>query len=1059
MKNKINHLLIVTMFALLHASGYSQSKEVTGAVTDPAKLSIPGVNVLVKGTNRGTSTDFDGRYKIAVSPGETLVFSFVGFVSKELKVGTSNNYDISLDNESSNLNEVVVIGYGTQKKKLTSGAISGIKTENFTDRPISRVDQGMIGQIAGVRVKQTTGLPGQPFSIEIRGAGSITAGNEPLYVVDGFPISTEGTNVNGGFSNGSPLDNMNPNDIASIEVLKDAAASSIYGSRAANGVVLITTKKGKKGKAKFTFNTYGGINKEANRVDMLSAEGWIKRAKTMIDTQWVGSGIAGASASQTNAERIAAYNSVNPTAPLNTTNNRYYTYLYDERWDMPGHPGLDYIDWQDKVFRTGEFSNYQFSASGATDVVNYYVSANYQKNTGYIVGTDYTLFSARANIDVKLSDSFKIGINLAPSYSEKNDPGVEGKDNTLFKALTATPVFESAVNAAGEKYTTRYAWGSSTTNMLNALAKKGKNSMYRNIVSTYADYKFANAFTLKSTINFDNSDNVFESYTPNDVQASIRGAYNTYRRLNIVNENTLNYNKSVGNHSFNVLLGESFSSYKITRSSLASGGLYSSSTIETLPTGSLGSTNAEKNTLLSYFSRFQYDYKEKYMLSASVRSDGSSKFGSDKRWGTFYSLSLGWRVKQESFLQNVDWLTELKLRASTGTNGSNNIGSYSSFSTLGQFNYSVGGAVGIGQGVNSIGNPSLHWEESKSVDFGLDLSILKNRISATFDVYRKTNSDLLLRLPVPAASGFTSYLTNVGAVQNQGWEFELNTVNFKTDNFEWRTSANISHNENKVIALGPDQTKIEISNSFDGGTPFIKLEVGKPMYTIFGLQQNGVITQADLDAAAAETAADPSIPLPTTIGGNKWVLGDPRYIDQNGDKKINSEDRVDLGNPTPKYTWGVTNSFKYKDLDLSVLVQGQNGGTVYGLTGRAIDRTGMGSVENALNVDPAVRGNWKTSFGYQANSDWLYKSDYVSIRSISIGYNLREAVKNIKRIDNMRLYVTGENWFYWNKYKVGFNPEAVNTSGSSNNDFAVPVDYGGAPLAKSIVLGLNINFN
>ncbi|GGF04634.1 TonB-dependent receptor plug domain-containing protein [Flavobacterium limi] len=352
MENKFNLLLIITVFALLQTSGYAQKKEITGIVTDPDKLSLPGVNVLVKGTNRGTSTDFDGRYKIAASSGETLVFSYVGVISKEQKIGESNTYNIFLESESSNLNEVVVIGYGTQKKKLTTGAISGIKTENFTERPISRVDQGLIGQVAGVRVKQTTGLPGQPFSIEIRGAGSITAGNEPLYVIDGFPLSTEGSNAIGGFSSGSPLDNMNPNDIASIEVLKDAAASSIYGSRAANGVVLITTKKGSKGKTKFTFNTYGGINKEVNRVDMLSSEGWIKRAKMMIDSQWVGSGIAGASASQTTAERIATYNAANPSAPLTTSNNRYFTYLYDDRWDIPGHPGLDYIDWQDKVFRT-----------------------------------------------------------------------------------------------------------------------------------------------------------------------------------------------------------------------------------------------------------------------------------------------------------------------------------------------------------------------------------------------------------------------------------------------------------------------------------------------------------------------------------------------------------------------------------------------------------------------------------------------------------------------------------------------------------------------------------
>ncbi|HEU0124924.1 MAG TPA: TonB-dependent receptor plug domain-containing protein, partial [Flavobacterium sp.] len=376
MKNNLNLLLIMILFLFAYSSGFAQEKTVTGTVTDPAKLSIPGVNVIVKGTNRSTSTDFDGKYSISASPGETLIFSFVGFVKKEVKLGAAANYNVSLDAESANLNEVVVIGYGTQKKKLTSGAISGIKTETFTERPISRIDQGLIGQVAGVRVKQTTGLPGQPFSIEIRGAGSITAGNEPLYVIDGFPIYTEGSNSNGGFSNGSPLDNMNPNDVASIEVLKDASAAAIYGSRASNGVVIITTKKGKTGKPKFTFNTYGGVNKEANRVDMLSAEGWIKRAKTMIDSQWVGSGIAGASASQTTAERIAAYNAVNPSTPLTTSNSRYFTYLYDDRWDMPGHPGLDYIDWQDKVFRTGEFSNYQLTASGATEAVNYYVSAN-----------------------------------------------------------------------------------------------------------------------------------------------------------------------------------------------------------------------------------------------------------------------------------------------------------------------------------------------------------------------------------------------------------------------------------------------------------------------------------------------------------------------------------------------------------------------------------------------------------------------------------------------------------------------------------------------------------
>jgi TonB-linked SusC/RagA family outer membrane protein len=1047
MKNKIILLMSIILYTLMCTSGFAQEKNVTGTVNDPSNLPIPGVNVFVKGTKKGVMTDIDGKYGITAAAGETLVFSFLGFKTTEQKIGNASFYSISLESDNATLNEVVVVGYGTQKKKLTTGSLSSIKTDNFVERPISRLDQGMIGQIAGVRVKQTTGLPGQPFSIEIRGAGSISAGNEPLYVVDGFPIHTEGGNSSGGFSNGSPLDNMNPNDIASVEVLKDAAAAAIYGSRASNGVVLITTKRGKTGKATFTFNTYSGISKEAKRVDVLDGEQWVTRAKSFIDDQWVASGIAGATATQTIAERTALYDSKFPATPLVPSNTKYTTYLYDARWDMPGHPGLDYINWQDKIFRTGEFNNYQLSASGATDAVNYYVSASYQKNKGYIIGTDYTLFSARANIDIKLSDNIKVGFNLAPSYSIKDDPGVEGKDNTLNKALGATPVFESTANDAGEKYTVKYAWGSTTTSMLNLLERQGKNSMYRNLISSYLSYKIIDGLTFKGTINFDNSDNATENYTPGNKLTDIRGAYNTYRRQNIVNENTLNYVKSFKEHSFNVLVGQSFSSYQMTRSSLSSGTLYNSFSIETLPTGSTGSTNSEKNTLLSYFGRLQYDYKEKYLMSVSVRRDGSSKFGFQQRWGVFPSLSLGWRVKQEDFMKKVDWLDDLKLRASAGVNGSNNIGNYAAFSTLASYNYTLGGAIALGQGVGSIPNPLLHWEQSKSIDFGVDFSLLRNRISGTFEVYRKENSDLLLQVPVPGASGFTSYLSNVGKVRNQGWEFELNTINVAGKDFQWKTSANISHNENKVLALGPDQQKIEIAASSLSGVPFVKLEVGKPMYTLFTIVQDGVVTQADIDNGG------------TTIGGNKLVLGDPRYVDQNGDKKITADDRVDVGNPTPKFTWGITNTFKYKAFDLNVLVQGQNGGTVYGLIGRSINRTGMSAGENNLDVDPAVRGNWRTSFGYQANTDWLYKSDYVSIRSITLGYDLSKAVKALSRIDKARLYLSAENWFYWDKYKVGFNPEAVNTSAGSDSRFPLPVDYGGAPLAKSLVLGLNINFN
>lgn len=1035
----------LVMYTLLCTVGYAQEKMVTGTVSDPSSLPVPGVNVIVKGTQKGVSTDMDGKYGISVSAGETLVFSYLGFITKELKIGKANSYNVSLEANSGTLNEVVVVGYGTQKKKLMSGSLSSIKTDNFVERPIARVDQGMIGQIAGVRVIQTTGLPGQPFSVNIRGTGSISAGNEPLYVIDGFPLHTEGTSSSGGFSNGSPLDNMNPNDIASIEILKDAAAAAIYGSRASNGVVLITTKRGKAGKPKFTFNTYSGVTKEVKRVDVLTADQWINRAKTMIDTQWLASGIPGASVDQTVDQRRDLYNQYK--TPVLASDQFNTGYMYDPRWDIPGHPGLDYVDWQDRIFRKGDFKNYQLSASGATDAVNYYVSGSYQKTNGYVIGTDYELFSARANFDLKLSESLKVGINMSPSFSVRNDPGVEGKDNTLHKALGATPVFENTANENGDKYTQRYPWGSSTTDMLSRLERTGKNSMFRNLISAYVSYKVINDLTFKSTINFDNSDNTAEGYSPNDVLTSISGSYDTYRRQNLVNENTLTYAKSIKEHNFTLLAGQSFSAYQITRSNLDSNKNYTDYSIETLQNGSLGSTSSSKNTQISYFGRLQYDFKEKYILSASIRRDGSSKFGPDRRWGVFPSLSLAWRVTEENFIKDVNWLSDLKLRASIGKNGSNNIGDYPYQSLLGDYNYTLGGNTSFGKGARSLANSSLHWEQSESIDFGLDFSLLKNRISGTFDYYRKENYDLLMNVPAVASSGFTSYLANIGRVLNQGWEFELSTINVASTDFQWKTSANISHNANKVLALGPDQDKIEISSSFGGGVPFVKLEVGKPMYTIFTIVQDGVVTQADIDNGG------------TTWAGKALVLGDPRYIDQNGDKKITTDDRVDVGNPTPKYTWGVTNSFKYKDFDLNVLLQGQNGGYIYSLLGRGINRTGMGAVENTIDVDPAVRGNWKTNFGYVPNTDWLYKSDYVSIRNITLGYNLTKALKSFSKIDNARFYVSAENWFYWDKYSGGFNPEANNVSGSSDSRFPVPADYGGAPLAKSIVVGLNINFN
>lgn len=1044
MKHFIQKTIFCCLLSIITFSMQAQEKTVSGTVQDENNVPLPGVNILIKGTSQGTQSDFDGNFSIQAEEGDVLIFSYVGTKTIEKTVGAENTYDVVMESDSAELDEVVVVGYGTQKRKLATGSVGSLDAENFVERPITRVDQGLIGQMAGVSVQQTSGMPGNPLSIRIRGTGSISAGNEPLYVIDGFPVETNGVNSNGNFSNGSPLDNINPNDIESIEVLKDAAAAAIYGSRASNGVVIVTTKKGKMGKPRFTLNTYAGISQEARRVDMLNAEEWINRAKTMIDQQWVNSGVPGANASQSINERRDLFNQfqIQEGNEILGPDEFNTSYMYDPRWDIPGYGDLDVVDWQDRIFRTGVFQNYQLSVSGATEDINYYVSGNYQKNEGYIINTDFEQFSARANISANITDNLSMGVNLAPSYSIKNDPGVEGKDNTLHKTIATTPLMESAPNEAGELYTTRYAWGSSNTDPLPRLNRTGKASMFRNLFTAFLNYEVLDGLTLRSTFNFDNTDRTSETYRPNDNLESIRGGFGTYRKQNLVNENTLNYVNSFGNHNFNFLLGHSYNKYYISSSSLSSGNRYTRFGIYTLPDGSTGGTSASRNVMISYFSRLQYNFNEKYLLSLSLRTDGSSKFGPENRWGLFPAISAGWRISEEDFLSNTDWLSELKLRASYGVNGSNNIGAYAWRSNLNSNNYVIGNSSVPGTAVGTIPNPQLSWEESESTNLGLDIGLFKGRINTTFNVYRKENSQLLLQVPAAQSSGFSSYLDNIGRVRNDGVELELTTYNIVNDNFQWKTSLNASHNKNEVLALGPDQDRIEVSSGYSN-IPFVILEVGKPMYQIHTIQQDGVLTEEDVANGAA------------TYGGGDPVVGDPRYVDQNGDGVINADDRVDIGSPFPKINWGITNTFKYKKFDLNILLQGQNGGKVISLLDRAINRTGMSSGENHLDVDPNVQGNWKTNFGYVVNSSWVYDSDYVSLRNITLGYDMSDLFG--ERISGARIYATAENWLYWTKYS-GFNPEATNAPASNDGRFPVPADYGGAPIAKTLIVGLNFNF-
>lgn len=1037
---------------------------VSGKVTSADDgQSLPGTNVLIKGTTTGTVTDAEGNYKIDVPSAESvLIFSSIGYATQEVPVNGRSVIDVSMSLDVKQLSEVVVVGYGTQKKADLTGAVASIQADKIEERPLFRVDQALVGQMAGVRVKQTSGLPGKAFSVQVRGVGTFSGVTEPLYVVDGFPLEVSGQNSGGGFSNGSPLDNINPNDIESISVLKDAAAAAIYGSRAANGVVVITTKRGQTGKAKISFNTYTGISKTAKKLDMLSSEEWMDRATEMINAAWVASG-PGRTAGQTSDERRAI---------LGLGPDQYNTNLMiDDRWLDPNHAGLRLIDWQDEMFKTGVTQSYELSASGGNEYVKYFITGGYLDQDGIAIGVGYKRYSTRANVEVQANDKLKFGINLNPSFSIASDPGVEGKDQQMHIAVSLAPVSEESVGLdvnVGDN--TQYRWAGSRNSPVRVAENSiGDTKTFRTLATAYAQYDIIKNLTLKTSFNLDHNDAQTKEYRPAWVSGSspatranaASGRFQGFRRQTFVNENTLTYDRKFHeNHRINVLAGQSFSVTKRDNFNIQSSGGFKTDFITTLNDAStinVGSTNTTetKNVLLSYFGRLQYSFSDRYQVSASIRRDGSSRFGNDTKWGTFPSVSAGWTISDESFMQTVSFLNHLKLRASWGISGSNTIGDYDQIAALASAPYTFNGVQSIGQVPSNFANPDLGWEESETVNVGLDFGLVNNRIFTSFDYYTRNSTDLLLSIPVPSASGFTSAVTNVGSVKNKGWELEVNTRN-TVGKVEWSTSINFTHNTNKVTATDLENAPIQSSGGFDINHDLTT--VGQPLHSIWVVKQIGILSADDIANGVA-------------LYGNQKE-GDPKYQDQltvdtNGDGipdaadgMITPDDRVIVGHPNPDYIWGITNTVKYKGFDLSILIQGQWGGSIYSLFGRAVDRTGQGYADNALGFyrdrwrsaeDPGAgkRGKSYSSFGRIKNTDWLYPSDYWRIRNITLGYNLGGLLKNTKAINSARIYVTAENWFGKDKYLGGFNPEAVNTNGE---------DYGAFPLPKSLILGLNVTF-
>src|SRR5258706_1626269 len=1008
-------IALLLLFAFLFSSSQLKAQNtltVSGKVTDENGKALPSVNIRVKGGNNQTTTSEDGSFRIfGVKGNDVLLFSSVGYLDQEVPVKDQSVINLSLDVSQKTLSDVVVIGYGTQKRKNVTGAVSSFDARKLEERPVLRIDQALVGQLAGVRVKQTTGTPGKGFSIQVRGSGSISGGNEPLYVIDGFPLTQNSSNTGtGSFTTGNPLDNINPSDIESIEVLKDAAAAAIYGSRGANGVVIITTKQGKAGKPKINFNVYGGFNETAKKLEMVNGQQCIDQATEVINATYVAQfkGV-GALATDDMATRLSRTGGNNPN------------YILDPRWTMPGYPGLRFIDWQDEIERKGQIQNYEISASGGTDVVKYFLSGNYGYQQGFVIRTDYKSYSLRANLEVNASKKLKFGLNIAPTYSISQDPGVEGKDQIFHQALSLAPVQEDTMGVlpnTGKNY--EYLWSSSTNSPYGKLIfNQGANKRYRTLGTLFGELQIIKGLTLKSTINLDNVDNIATTYVPyvttgraeevmsatgvvtagpsntriftgyNNLLSATSGTYRSYRRQTFVNENTLTYNTVFKkDHTVGLLAGYAYNWDRLDQSSISSSGGYNSATIQTLNAAAAvtGSTSSSQSVFMSYFGRLTYAYKDKYLLLTSLRRDGSSRFGVNDQFALFPAVSLGWVMTEENFMKSLSVLNHLKLRFSYGESGNDNLpNDYASIATIGNANYVFGSAptTGIGQAPNVLANPDLKWEKSKTYDFGFDFGFLRNRITGSFDYYNKLNTDLLLNVQVPAATGFTSYLNNIGSVRNTGEELEIMSRN-TMGKIQWTTSLNVTHNTNKIEAFAPGENPIIIPNGFTVSDAILR--VGAPINSIYVLKVLGFLTAKDI--------AD-NVPR---YGPNEQP-GDFKFEDINGDGTITEADKQIVGHPNPDWTYGITNTVRYKGFDFTMLVQGQSGGSIFSQFGRSITRPGQGRSDNhpATFVNrwysETNQGEGRFSKAYStfntpitAATDWLYSSNYIRVRNITLGY-------------------------------------------------------------------------
>lgn len=1043
---KISCSLLLTSLFFVPAMVFAQSP-VSGIVKDTAGKALPGISVTVKGKMVATQTDSAGRFKLAAVTGDLLLFSAANYEEAEVKVGGQPEYQVTLRLKVKDLDDVIVIGYGTTTKGDVTGSVSKAPTASMQKAPVRSFDEALAGRVAGVSVASVDGQPGSAVNIVIRGNNSVTQDNSPLYVVDGFPLESPNNNV------------INPQDIESMEILKDASATAIYGARGANGVIIITTKKGKTGPPAIAFNASYGIQKTINTMDLMNPYEFVKY---QLEKDY------GEAAK---------------------------TYLTDGK-TLESYRDVPEIDWQSRMFRTAPMKNYALSVTGGNNYTKYYLSGNIFDQEGVIINSGYKRYQGTISLDQVLSPKAKAGIYVNYSYLNQSGLTPSGVSNqnsttgTLFSvwgyrnfAISGVPNLEDILFDPGVDP----AVDARINPVLNQEHALRENLSTNTIINGYTEFTLLPDLKLKITAGITNNltqmnqfNDTFTVYGNKNSRLGstkgINGSVIFLKNTTWMNENTLSYNKKIGSsHHLTFVAGYSQTGNKTSR--------YGASATN-LPNASLGLSGLNEGTpetvtaftsswgLVSFLGRVDYKFKSTYLLTFSYRADGSSKFTPNNRWGYFPSGALAWRFKQEKFMQRYRFLSDGKLRVSYGVTGNNRIGDFSYLSSIAvatnSQGYTFGNVTSPGAFAANFGNGGLKWETTSQLNLGTDLSFLANRINLTAEVYRKKTTDLLLYANLPLSLGYAAALRNIGSVENKGLELSLNTVNVTGRDFTWKTNFNISFNKSKILALTENQSSITSTAPFDfyfSTIPSYISRVGNQLGMMYGYIWEGVYQYSDFDKATnGNYVLKDNVP---SNGNLRSAIqpGDIKFRDINGDLTIDASDYTIIGRGLPIHTGGFNNDFTYMSFDLNVFFQWSYGNDIvnanrYIFEGNLFGRSNLNqfaSYANRWSPENTSSTLYRTGGGGPttptgANSRVIEDGSYLRLKTVSLGYSLPQYLLRRVKVKSCRFYVSAQNLLTWTDYS-GMDPEV-----SVFNSVLTPgFDYSAYPRPRVVTFGVNVN--